>query len=164
MNRRNKSAPSTLIRNEKAWQCFELRKAGATWQQIADRGIYADKATAYNAVMRLIEATQTEVGEDLRTVMNARFDAALLAIWPRVQQGELEAIDRMLKIEAQRAKLYGIEAPTRTEITGADGGPIDIVTIDAVQARIAERLALAAPAIGAIGPVIDVAGDDAASA
>lgn len=164
MNHRNKTAAATLTANEKAWQCWELRKAGATFQQIADRGIYAERGAAYRAVMGIIQKTNTELGDELRTVMNARFDTALLAIWSMVQAGDLAAINTMLRIEGQRAKLYGIEAPVRTEITGADGGAIDIVTIDAIQARIADRLALAAPAIGAIGGVVELVRDDAESA
>jgi hypothetical protein len=95
-----------------------MRKAGATFQQIADSGLFADRAAAYNAVKRRLDSTITELGDDLRKVMNERFDTALLAIWPDVQRGDIAAINTMLRIEGQRAKLYGIEAPTRTEVTG----------------------------------------------
>jgi hypothetical protein len=143
---RVKSGARNLRFNEKALQCLELRKSGATWQQIAERGIYADKGAAYRAVMDLLDRQNVELGDELRTLMNARFDTALLAIWPAVQRGDLKAIDRMLRIEAQRARLYGIEAPVKTEITGADGGPIEVVELEQFVARLA-----ALPPAGAVG-------------
>lgn len=41
----------------------------------------------------------------------------------------LAAIDRLLKIEERRAKLLGLDAPKKTELTGADGGPVEFSEI-----------------------------------
>ena len=40
----------------------------------------------------------------------------LLSIWERVQLGELGAIDRALSIMDRIGRLYGINAPQRTEV------------------------------------------------
>ena len=49
----------------------------------------------------------------------------------------LQAIDRLVKIEEarrrngeRRAKLNGLEMPVKTEVTGADGGPLAVSTAD----------------------------------
>lgn len=49
----------------------------------------------------------------------------------------LQAIDRLIKIEdarrrnsERRAKLNGLDAPEKTEVTGAEGGPLAVSTAD----------------------------------
>jgi len=42
-----------------------------------------------------------------------RLDTALNAIFERVQDGNLEAVDRLLRIMERRAKYLGLDAPTR---------------------------------------------------
>ncbi len=48
----------------------------------------------------------------------------LLALWRRVQSGDDHAIDRALRIMERRARLLGLDAATKTEHTGKEGGPI----------------------------------------
>jgi hypothetical protein len=40
-----------------------------------------------------------------------RMDAALKAIWPAVQDGNLQAMDRWLRLSAERRKMLGLDAP-----------------------------------------------------
>ena len=56
----------------------------------------------------------------------------------------LRAVNTMLAVLAREAKLVGIDAPTRAELTGADGGPIEIAAV-AQEAR--EHLAAKLQAI-----------------
>lgn len=48
----------------------------------------------------------------------ARLDAMLTGCWTAARAGHLESVDRVLKIEAQRAKLLGLDAATRVELAG----------------------------------------------
>jgi hypothetical protein len=50
----------------------------------------------------------------------------LLALWPQVLKGNQGAIDRALRVMERRAKLLGLDAPTRQEVTGAEGGALRI--------------------------------------
>ena len=41
------------------------------------------------------------------------------------QELKLKAVDRLVKLSEQRAKLLGLYAPTKQEVTGKDGGPLN---------------------------------------
>jgi hypothetical protein len=58
-----------------------------------------------------------------RALHRARLETALSAIWNKVLAGDLQAIDRMLRILERDSKLYGLDAPikTETEVTQYDG-------------------------------------------
>jgi hypothetical protein len=47
----------------------------------------------------------------------------------------LQAIHALIRIGERRARLLGIDMPTRTELGGPDGGPIVAVTTDDLAAR-----------------------------
>ena len=68
------------------------------------------------------------IDKDLKT--------ALMAIWPDVVKGDLEAIKVMLKILERDAKLYGIDAPVKTEmeVTTYDGNLLRQRTREIVEA------------------------------
>ena len=57
-------------------------------------------------------AYERYLSEDLQ-----RLAAMERALWLPAMQGNLPAIDRILAIIAQRARLLGLEAPSRTEVT-----------------------------------------------
>ena len=99
-------------------QALELRKAGATYQAIADQLGYAQAKGAYKAVTSALKATLKEPAEELRTLEALRLDAALLAIWRRVTKGDDKAIDRLLGIMKRRMELFGLAAAKRQELSG----------------------------------------------
>jgi hypothetical protein len=99
-------------------QALELRKAGATYQMIADQLGYAQAKGAYKAVTSALKATLKEPAEELRTLEAERLDAALLAIWRRVTKGDDKAIDRLLGIMKKRMELFGFGAAKRQELSG----------------------------------------------
>ena len=108
-------------------QALELRKAGVTYQAIADQLGYANARGAHKAVASALKATLREPAEELRTMELERLDAMLLPLWRRVQQGDERAVDRALKIMERRARLLGLDAPSKTEQSGSDGEPLKIV-------------------------------------
>ena len=99
-------------------QALELRKAGATYQAIADQLGYAHARGAHKAVASALKATLKEPAEELRTLEALRLDAALLAIWRRVTKGDDKAIDRLLGIMKRRMELFGLASPKRQELSG----------------------------------------------
>lgn len=59
-----------------------------------------------------------------------RMDAALKAIWPAVQDGNLQAMDRWLKLSAERRKMLGLDAPdVQVQLRLGAGGEVDYSTL-----------------------------------
>ena len=108
-------------------QALELRKAGATYQAIADQLGYSNARGAHKAVASALKATLREPADEVRDLEVARLDAMLLPLWWRVQQGDERAVDRALKIMERRARLLGLDAPSKSEQSGSDGEPLKIV-------------------------------------
>ena len=127
------SEPKTSVRRvkatEKQRQALELRKAGASYDEIARKIGYSSKSGAYKSVTSALSKMLKEPAEELRTLEMARLDRLLVGVWSAATQGNQGAIDRVLRILERRAKLLGLDAPQRRELSGPDGGPIE--TIDA---------------------------------
>lgn len=89
---------------------MQLRIAGATYQQIVDQcGI--SKGEAWNLAQEGLEEARKQnraTAEQLRTVIATRLDTCLNAVWARAQKGDPKAVDRVLAIERDRAKLFGV--------------------------------------------------------
>jgi hypothetical protein len=144
-------------------QALELRKAGATYQAIAEQLGYAHARGAHKAVASALKATLREVADDVRELEIQRLDAALLAIWRRVQAGDYAAIDRLLGIINSRAKLTGIFAPKKLDYTGAYMTPEGAIVISpeeqqAIAAKFDAKIALMKANLAAGPPVEDLSG------
>jgi hypothetical protein len=130
---------------------LELRKAGATYQQIADQLGYACAKGAHKAVQSALKATLREPADEVRELEIARLDAALLAIWRRVQGGDEKAIGRLLGIMERRARLLGLDAPKRSEFSGPQGAPLAI-DYPALAQRFFDLIELTAERMGTDAP------------
>lgn len=118
-NRRLK--PKTIAARERAMQALNLRKAGVSFGQIAEQLNYADESGARKAVQALLANTEYEQVDEARRLAVLRLDAILQggqksSLFMRAINGELYAIDRVLKLEERRARLLGLDAPTTIHI------------------------------------------------
>ena len=147
-------AKRTQVANRRA-EAVNMRMAGASYQQIADALGYNSRGAACQDVSRALEAAiaeQTRTAEVYREEELQRLDLLLAEAWrvmkrahvtvshgriirdddtdePLLDDGPvLSAIDRVLKIQERRAKLLGLDAPTKVEA----------ITIDALDAEIAK--------------------------
>lgn len=86
-------------------RALELHLAGATYEAIAQQVGYAHRGSAHKAVQEALdhlgkygphEAVETEL---------ARLDAMLTGLWPKARRGDVQAIDRVLKIGERRYAL-----------------------------------------------------------
>jgi len=127
--------------NERQRQAVELRKAGVGFQRIADQLGYKDASGAYRAVRAALKKTLQEPADEVRKLELERLDVMLFGIWTQVRQGNQGAIDRALKIAERRAKILGLDAPTKAELTGKDGGPIEHSVDDDAARYIADLIA-----------------------
>lgn len=118
------------IKNElRDAQALELRKAGASFDQIAKQLGYAHKSGAHHSVMRALKASlslRNDSAAELRELMLARLDAYRLGIYRAATSGSPRAVEVALKIEERTAMLLGLDAPKRAELSGPEGGPIEI--------------------------------------
>jgi len=126
-------------------EALDLRRAGASYTLIAER-LNVSRGTAWNAVNRALKRlddTCDAKAERVLTLELERLDRALLAIWPRVTAGDVQAIDRLLRISKRRAEMLGSDAPLRSEVSGPNGQPIEhrVISESELDAEIRELLA-----------------------
>jgi hypothetical protein len=107
-------------------QALELRRAGLGYEAIgAQLGI--GKSQAHRLVQRGLAECRAQVtanADELRSEELSRLDGMLQGLWPRARKGEAAAVDRVLKIGERRAKLLGLDAPTKVAETDPAGNPV----------------------------------------
>lgn len=121
----SKTSKRRLEAAENQRKALELRKAGVTFATIAEQLGYRGPSGAYRAVMSALRKTLQEPADEVRKMETERLDALLLALWSQAKSGNQGAIDRTLKVMERRAKLWGLDMPTRTDITSG-GQPLTI--------------------------------------
>lgn len=134
-------------------QAMGLRARGWTYQRIANELGYSNESGARHAVERAMASAVRETTEEAKTLLLADYDAAKKEVWAvleashvTISQGRvvtldevpvpddspvLAAVDRLVKINQEIAKIYGVYAPTRSEVK----------TVDAIDARLTELAA-----------------------
>jgi hypothetical protein len=111
----SKTSEKRIAAVERKRQALELRKAGLTYQEIADRLGYDGPSGAYATIRAALRALVKEPAEELRDLEVARLDALLSGIWLEARKGNVSKIDRVLKIMERRATLLGLDAPKLTK-------------------------------------------------
>lgn len=126
-------------------QLLRLRREGIRYddERILNLG-YSSASMARKDLNRTLEQNRDEEAAEVgiyRQQENERLDALLEAAWPRATQpspvfskdgqviGEeldMRAVDTVLRLMDRRAKLNGLDAPVRTELSGPDGGAVPL--------------------------------------
>ncbi|MCX4601202.1 hypothetical protein OG402_11955 [Streptomyces anulatus] len=129
----------SLTTAERDAEAARLRSLGWTYPRIAAELGFNHRADAWNAVQRVLKDTVREAGEELRTLELERLDALYVAASEVLEREHvtvsngrvvdlhgsplpddgpvLAAIDRLLKIQERRARLLGLDAPTKQNIS-----------------------------------------------
>lgn len=134
----------TIEGAERDTEAARLKARGLSYNQIARDLGYADHAGAYKAVQRALAAVPVESVDELRAVQSAQIDdltARAIEVlesthYAFTQRGDLvfgpdgqpliddmpvlHAIDRLIRLAERRAKLMGLDAPARHEVTTLD--------------------------------------------
>jgi hypothetical protein len=123
MPNHNAAVPSPEL-VDKEVKVLELRRAGFTWQRIAEQTGYADHTGAYAAYKRAIKRTQQQPADELREQEIDRIDRLQLAIWEDAMYGDTKAILTIVRLMERRAKLLGLDMPIKIEqeVTTWTGG------------------------------------------
>jgi hypothetical protein len=111
---------------EREAQVVKLRAQGMTWSQIAEAVGYSHPGNAQQAYVRANNRILVDDIKELRQIGQDRLDTALQAIWPDVLAGDIPAINTLIRLEERRAKLYGLDMPTKiqAEVVNYDGNSI----------------------------------------
>lgn len=125
----NKTNPDTIASRLKAVKAMELRMEGLPFTEIARQVGYNSQQAAHDAVKRALLRTEREPADRLRELELARLDVLWQAQFMIAQVGDVQALSACLRIMERRAKLIGLDAPERKEVTGKDGEPLTAPTI-----------------------------------
>lgn len=133
MAKQSKLKPETI---EKEAKVLELRRGGLTFDLIAQRLGYASASGAYKAYQNACNRIVYDDVVETRKVEMDRLDIAQAAIWGNVVQGEVPSVIALIRIMERRAKLLGLDMPTRTQIE------VNVYEQDAIDAEVKRLVAL----------------------
>lgn len=102
------SAVRKLSVAERERKALQLRLMRHSYDQIASALGYSHKSAARKAVERAIAKVPREPAKELRAQELETLDMAQRALMPSIIAGHLGAMDRLVKLMEQRAKLTGI--------------------------------------------------------
>lgn len=57
----------------------------------------------------------------------ARIDALIVALWDKARDGDERAIAQVLNLMQHRAKLLGLNAPEKRELSGDENAPLTVL-------------------------------------
>jgi hypothetical protein len=112
---------------ERERQVVELRRTGATWEGIAQAVGYSNAGGAYKAYQRAMARVFDQPTKELRNAELDRLDRLQRAFWKDAVDGNVRSADFILRVIDKRAKLLGLDAPTKiqAEVVNYDAGVID---------------------------------------
>jgi hypothetical protein len=109
--------PAKIAAAERQQKALEMKRIGATYQQIANALGYRNRSSAADAVTRALRSTiSKETANELRLIELARLDTMWIVLWPQVLAGDLKAVDRCLRIMERRAAICDLNAPTKVRM------------------------------------------------
>ncbi|WP_157556254.1 helix-turn-helix domain-containing protein [Nocardia acidivorans] len=105
---RDRTSPVSIDKRKRMAQALQLRETGANYRQIA-QALDISTSTAHAYVDEAMKELTREPAESLLALELSRLDAMLLGIWKKASRGDLQSIDRALKIMERRTKYTGLD-------------------------------------------------------
>lgn len=133
-----KQAVTELQIEQRREKATELRVRGLPIRAIAKQ-LKTSVGTVHSDLMAVIERTKETADtyiERERALSLRRMDVAVRGLMPQVKKGSGSAVDALVKVEARRAKLDGLDAPDKVEHAGPDGGPIEVSAKSALEQKL----------------------------
>lgn len=131
-------------------EALSYRARGWTYQRIANEMGYGDKSAARKACERALSADIRETVDEAKALLLMDLNAAKQAVWAVLEANHLvisdgrvvtldgapipddepvlKAVDRLVKINQEIAKIYGAYAPTQSRV--------EIITDETIEAEI----------------------------
>jgi transposase len=135
-------------------RAINLRIEGQPYREIAKLlGVSLSQARSdVEAVLERTREHADETAQRMRKISLERLDRLTRGLMPKADRGDSRAAEVIAKIEERRAKLVGMDAPEKRELTGADGTPL-VATPAAAAAAVREIFRT-----GAVKPADDAGG------
>ena len=90
-------------------RAVELALTGMPYDDIAAEVGYANRGTAWRAVQRALRDRAFEAVDEYREMELSRLDALQSACWEHALDGDLRAVEAVLRVMQQRARLLGLD-------------------------------------------------------
>lgn len=103
---------------ERRLQALDLRKRGLSYRAIGDK-LGIDFTTAYKDVMaelKRLAAENHDKADELRAMELERLDMLIKGLEPMATVGNPGAVNSYIKCMERRAKLLGLDAPTKVQV------------------------------------------------
>jgi DNA-binding CsgD family transcriptional regulator len=116
--------PIDVQAREREEEALSLRIKGYTFQEIGN-ALEMTLEGARQCVKRglaKLDGEIKDVAADVRDLEVARLDVIIKVLWAQVEAGDVQVIDRVLKIQERRARYLGLdkkEAEAPTEVSDA---------------------------------------------
>jgi hypothetical protein len=131
----------SVATRERDIEALKLRREGKSYEQIAAAMSWRSSSSAYEAVQRALADSAREAVEELRQLEDARLDdlmqrlqevlgrkhycvssSGIVVLHPETEEPLLDdgpviqAVLALLRVSERRAKLHGLDAPTKHEV------------------------------------------------
>lgn len=127
-NRRRNAADDAAeaARQKRRDEVWRLRTVeGLSHQRIAQR-VGVSVGTVENDIQRAREEHRPPDADELAAYVRAELQRAVKGLRRAVDKGSASAVQAHVKALDAFAKLHGLYAPTKSELSGPGGGPVDI--------------------------------------
>ncbi len=101
---------------ERALKALAMRREGLPYRVIAERLEWADESSARYAVTRLLDRTEAEEVAEMRYIEGERLDELQRTHWAAALAGDLDAGKMVLKVMERRARLFGLDSPSKVAV------------------------------------------------
>jgi hypothetical protein len=128
--RRQREQRTTAARRDLTLQALQLRASGATYRQIGD-ALGIDKQTAWRLVQEEAAQIAQETAREVLALELARLDRLQMGVWGDAISGDHKAIEVVLRIMEQRARLLGLHDQAEGTRVPSGGYPSQAVIISA---------------------------------
>jgi len=98
-------------------KALDMRLSGASYAVIQRTNNYKSRRDAQGAVRRAIKKHHVEPLQERITIVLARYERMLLALWPSAMSGDVASLREARAITDSITKLEGLAAPERYELS-----------------------------------------------
>lgn len=110
---RQRLTPAVIARRQRELAAFELRVEGHTLESIAEQLGLANRGVASKYVRRVMERNESDSVQEMRMIRGLQLETIAYKLWPLMNRPRpsLPALDRWLKVQDERFKLFGADGP-----------------------------------------------------
>jgi len=137
-----KSKTSTLEAKKRRERILQFKLSGLRQSAIADQEGISPAAVSkiVKKINEELDSGNDEMANEMRVLENARLDRLTQTLWPNALRGAKTPIDQVIKIMERRAKMNGLDMPTKIASTTPDGEESIGMSEQEMDARISELL------------------------